>query len=32
MKSRKLGNIGNGVEGHNISCIGRATEINMING
>jgi len=32
MKSRKLGSIGNGKEGHNTLCIGRATEMNMING
>jgi len=31
MKLRKLGNIENGVDGHNISCIGRAMEMNMIN-
>jgi len=31
-KSRKLGSIGNGVEGHNTLYIGRAIEMNMING
>jgi len=31
-KSRKLGSIGNGIEGHNTSYIGRAMEINIING
>jgi len=31
-KSRKLGSIGNRVEEHNTLCIGRAMEMNMING
>ena len=31
MKLRKLGSIENGVDRHNISCIGRAMEMNMIN-
>ena len=32
MKLRKLGSIGNGEEGHNTLCIGRAIEMNTING
>jgi len=32
MKWKKLGNIGNKVKKHNISCIGRAMEMNMTNG
>ncbi len=32
MKSRKLRSIENEEEGHNISYIGRATEMNIING
>jgi len=32
MKLRKLESIGNGIEGYNTSYIGRATEMNMING
>jgi len=31
-KSRKLGSIENKIERHNILCIRRATEMNMING
>ena len=30
-KSRKLGSIRNGIEEHNILCIGRTIEMNMIN-
>ena len=31
MKLRKLESIENEIEGHNTLCIGRATEMNMIN-
>jgi len=31
MKLKKLGSTGNKAKEHNISCIGRATEMNMTN-